>query len=89
MPQHVLRGGGFVDQIIDRNERQFFEHLPTSYTLGDRIVDSLVSQGGRLLRLNPEYIRLQCDLEHGDFKKRGALASCRDEAYQGLQTPNN
>lgn len=41
------------------------------------------------LFLNPEYIRLQCDLELGDFKKRGALASCRDEAYQGLQTPNH
>lgn len=77
------------DQIIDRKERQFFEHLPTTYTLGDRIVDSLVSQGGRLLRVNPEYVRLQCDLERGDFKKRGALASCRDKAYQGLQTPNH
>ena len=76
------------DQILESSERQYFEHLPTTYALGRRRVDALVKLGGRLLRANPEYIRLRCDLERGDWKKRSALADCRDRAYQGLRPAN-
>ncbi|HMG70089.1 MAG TPA: patatin-like phospholipase family protein [Gemmatimonadaceae bacterium] len=76
------------DQILDSNDRQYFEHLPTTYSLGRRRVDALVKLGGRLLRANPEYVRLMCDLERGDWKKRSALAGCRDQAYQGLRPSN-
>ena len=71
------------DQILDSKERQFFEHLPTSYALDGDVVDALISRGGQLLRTHPEYIRLLCDLDRGDWKKRGALAGCRDQAYPG------
>jgi NTE family protein len=71
------------DQILDGNERRFFERLPTSYSLDGHVVDALISQGGQLLRMHPEYNRLLCDLERGDWKKRGALAGCRDQAYPG------
>jgi hypothetical protein len=51
------------------------------------VVDALISRGGELLRTHPEFNRLMCDLQRGDWQKRGALASCRDQAYQGLQPP--
>lgn len=70
------------DQILDSRERRFFEHLPTSYALDGRVVDALITLGGRLLRMNPEYNRLMCDLERGNWKKRGALAGCREQAYR-------
>ncbi len=74
------------DQILDADERKFFEHLPTSYGLDRRVVDALISRGGDLLRTHPEYNRLLCDLQRGDWKKRGALAACRDQAYPGLHS---
>ena len=75
------------DQIVDIDERRFFEHLPTSYALDRKVVDALISRGGQLLRMNPEYNRLLCDLERGDWKKRGASAGCREQAYREVQTP--
>jgi hypothetical protein len=74
------------DQIVNSNDRKYFEHLPTTYSLGRRRVDALVKLGGRLLRANPEYVRLMCDLERGDWKARGAQAGCRERAYQGLRS---
>jgi len=71
------------DQILDSKQRQFFERLPTSYSLDRHEVDALIGRGGELLRNHPEYNRLLCDLERGDWRKRGALASCRDKAYKG------
>jgi NTE family protein len=71
------------DQIADANERRFFEYLPTTYALDGPVVDALIRVGGQLLRAHPEYNRLMCDLERGDWKKRGALAGCREQAYQG------
>jgi hypothetical protein len=71
------------DQIVDANERRFFEYLPTTYALDSSVVDALIRVGGQLLRTHPEYNRLMCDLERGDWKKRGALAGCREQAYQG------
>ena len=73
------------DQISDIEERRFFEHLPTSYALDNHVVDALIARGGQLLRMNPEYNRLLCDLQHGDWKKRGADAACRERAYLGYQ----
>jgi predicted acylesterase/phospholipase RssA len=75
------------DQIVNSNERQYFENLPTTYSLGRRRVDALVRLGGRLLRSNPEYVRLMCDLERGDWEKRSARAGCEERAYQGMRAP--
>jgi len=73
------------DQILDIDERRFFEHLPTSYALDGHVVDALTSRGGQLLRMHPEYSRLLCDLARGDWKKRSADVGCREQAYLGSQ----
>jgi len=74
------------DQILDTDERRFFEHIPTSYALDGHVVDALIGRGGQLLRMHPEYKRLLCDLERGDWKKRGATFDCRQQAYQAVQS---
>jgi NTE family protein len=69
------------DQIADVAERRYFEHLPTTYALDREVVDALINRGGQLLRMHPEYARLLCDLQKGDWRKRGADAGCREQAY--------
>ena len=78
------------DQILDVDERRFFEHLPTSYALGEHVVDALISRGAQLLRADPEYNRFLCDLQrsydgHLNWRRREAYPLCRELAYHGYQ----
>ena len=41
--------------LEDREEREFFENVKTSFDLDDETVDRLIEVGGRLLRESPDY----------------------------------
>jgi NTE family protein len=47
-----------LDDTPDPKQREFFQNIPTSFSLTDEQVDGLIAVGGRLLRKNPEYRRL-------------------------------
>jgi NTE family protein len=48
--------------VADRERREVFNNVPTSFSLSDEQVDQLIEVGGELLRQNPEYLRLLADL---------------------------
>jgi len=48
--------------IKDPAQREFFNHVPTSFKLTDKQVDRLIEVAGQLLRDNPEFQRLLADL---------------------------
>ena len=52
---------GFVD-ILQPEARQFFNRIPTSFSLSEEQVDRLIEAGHELLRNNPDYQRLLADL---------------------------
>ena len=47
-----------LDDIADPEQREFFQEIPTSFSLTADQVDGLIDMGGRLLRVNPEFRRL-------------------------------
>jgi NTE family protein len=48
--------------IKEPERRDFFNQMPTSFSLSDEQVDNLIAAGGELLRNNPEFRRLMEDL---------------------------
>ena len=52
---------GFVD-VLQPEARQFFNRIPTSFSLSEEQVDRLIEAGHELLRYNPDYQRLLADL---------------------------
>jgi len=48
--------------IEDPDRREFLNQIPTSFSLTDEQVDTLIAAGGELLRGNPEFRRLLADL---------------------------
>lgn len=50
------------NEIKEPERREFFNQMPTSFTLTDEQVDALIAVGGELLRNNPEFRRLMADL---------------------------
>jgi len=48
--------------VKDPEKRQFFNRIPTRFTLTDEEVDELIIAGHELLRNNPEYQRLIADM---------------------------
>lgn len=48
--------------VPDQKRRRFLNQTPTSFSLTDEQVDSLIETGGELLRNNPEFKRLLSDL---------------------------
>ncbi len=48
--------------VSDPKRRQFLNRTPTSFSLTDEQVDSLIETGGELLRNNPEFQRLMSDM---------------------------
>ena len=46
------------ESIADAREREFFNHVPTSFNLPDETVDRLIGAGRQLLRESPDYQRL-------------------------------
>jgi NTE family protein len=53
---------GFGD-IKDPEAKQFFNQIPTTFSLTEEQVDRLIAAGGELLRNNPEYQRFLADLD--------------------------
>jgi hypothetical protein len=51
------------DAIEDKEERQFFKNLPTTFKLPAESVDRLRAAGARLLTASPDYQRLLKDLK--------------------------
>jgi NTE family protein len=51
------------DEFEDPDERRYFKHLPTSFTLTDKQVDRLREAGRRLLRESPDFQRLLREFE--------------------------
>ncbi len=49
--------------IEEPERREFFNQVPTSFSLTDEQVDALIAAGGELLRNHPEFRRLLADLE--------------------------
>jgi len=43
------------DSLPDPEEREFFNHVATSFTLDDETIDRLIEVGGRLLRDSPDF----------------------------------
>lgn len=50
------------DGIGDAQHRQFFNQIPTSFSLTEEQVDELITAGGELLGRNPEFRRLMTDV---------------------------
>ena len=48
--------------IEEPEKQQYFNRIPTSYTLTDEQVDELIAAGHQLLRKNPDYQRFIADL---------------------------
>ncbi|MCP3867570.1 MAG: patatin-like phospholipase family protein [Gammaproteobacteria bacterium] len=46
------------EDIADPEQREFFQEIPTSFSLTDEQVDGLIDMGGQLLRENLEFRRL-------------------------------
>jgi NTE family protein len=61
LPDYYLVTVVFED-IPHRQERYFFQNLPTSFHLPDETVDRLTDVGGRLLRESSEFQRLLGDI---------------------------
>ncbi len=53
------------DRIKDKQERDYFNGIPTNFDLGDEEVDRLTSVAGRLLRESPQYQALLAALGAG------------------------
>ncbi len=51
-----------LDAIQDPSKRQFFNTIPTSFSLNDEQVDKLIDAGRQLLRQNPDFKRLLSDI---------------------------
>ena len=52
---------GFKD-ILQPNDRNYLNRIPTSFSLTEEQVDRLIEAGRELLRNNPDYQRLLADL---------------------------
>lgn len=52
-------------EIEDPERREFFNRMPTSFSLTDEQVDALIDAGGELLRNNPEFRRMMADISPG------------------------
>ena len=52
-----------INDIKDPGPRQFFNAIPTSFSLTDEQVDRLIIAGDELLRNNVDYQRLMADIE--------------------------
>jgi len=64
-PYHVKVG--FID-VNSPEDQQFFNLIPTSFSLSDEQIDRLILAGRELLRNNPEFQRLLADLgQQGQF----------------------
>lgn len=48
--------------FVEPEKKQYFNRIPTSYTLTDEQVDKLIEAGRQLLRKNPDYQQLLADL---------------------------
>jgi NTE family protein len=59
---------GFID-IEEPERRSFFNSIPTSFSLTEEQVDSLIEAGHELLRNNPDYQRLLADLGGAQMPK--------------------
>jgi NTE family protein len=46
------------ESLSNEKEREYFDGLPTSFTLSDEAVDRLIDAGRRLLRESPDYQRM-------------------------------
>ncbi len=51
--------------ILEPEKQQYFNRIPTSYTLTDEQVDKLIAAGHQLLRKNPDYQRFIVELGVG------------------------
>ncbi len=60
---------GFSD-VEQPERRQFFNRIPTSFSLSDEQVDRLIAAGHELLRSNPDYQRFLADLGGGRVSGR-------------------
>ena len=59
IPYHMYVG--FIDIDLPE-ERQFFNRIPTSFSLSEEQIDRLILAGRELLRNNPDFQRLLADL---------------------------
>jgi NTE family protein len=57
---HLIEVG--FEMIEDPKQREYFEEVPTSFTLSDERVDRLIAVARQLLRESPEYRELVADL---------------------------
>lgn len=60
---------GFRD-ITHRKQRQFFNQVPTSFSLTDEQVDKLIVAGRQILRGNPDFQRLVARMGGGQTAAR-------------------
>jgi NTE family protein len=51
------------ESITNDQERNFFNDVPTSFSLPDQTVDRLIEAGRRLLRESPDFQRLTANLQ--------------------------
>jgi NTE family protein len=51
------------DSLQDRDEREFFNQVKTSFKLDDETIDRLIEVGGRLLRETPEFQQFLADMK--------------------------
>ena len=51
-----------LQDVPELERRHFLNQIPTSFSLTDEQVDSLIAAGGDLLRSHPEFQRLMRDL---------------------------
>jgi len=51
------------EQLASAKEREYFNAIPTTFSLSGEQVDRLVAAGGTLLRNNPDFRRLMNDLQ--------------------------
>ncbi|WP_152032734.1 patatin-like phospholipase family protein [Ereboglobus luteus] len=50
------------EKLADDKEREFFQTLPTRFSLPDKTIDLLTAAGGKILRDSPEFQRLLRDI---------------------------
>jgi NTE family protein len=53
------------ESLPEASDRDFFNEVPTSFTLPDATVDRLIDAGRHMLRDSPDYQRLLHDLAGG------------------------
>ena len=52
-----------IEDVIEPQALQFFNKVPTSFSLEGEQVDRLIEAGRKLLRNHPEFQKLLADLE--------------------------